>query len=101
MSDVRTRVVVDASEKKFTFHRVQDVEDILERNKALQNMPQRAETFHHVASVPNVFLEKWLNEEYARGNVNLRLFTPEFDQLVFRKLRDPDWAWLRTTDKRF
>ena len=81
--------------------RVQDVEDILERNKALQGERQRNETFHHVGTIPNVIMERWLNEEHARGNVDLRLYTQEFDQLVFRKLRDPEWQWLRTTSKRF
>lgn len=98
---VRTTVHSDPSERKVTFRRVQDVEDIIETNKRLQNEPQRRETFHHIASIPNVFLERWLNEEYLRGNVNLRLFTPEFDKLVMKKLRDPEWSWLRTTDKRF
>jgi len=43
-----------------------------------------------------VILVRWLNEEYARGNASLRMFTAELDQLIARKLRDPDWAYLRT-----
>jgi hypothetical protein len=43
-----------------------------------------------------VILLKWLNEEHARGNTKLRLFTKEFDELVARRLADPDWAYLRT-----
>jgi hypothetical protein len=43
-----------------------------------------------------VILVRWLNEEYARGNVQLRMFTREFDELVATKLRDPDWKFLRT-----
>jgi hypothetical protein len=38
---------------------------------------------------------KWLDEEHARGNTNLRLFTPEFDAIVRKKLYDPDFAFLR------
>ena len=49
----------------------------------------------HVASIPNVILLKWLNEEHARGHTGLRLFTREFDELVARKLADPDWAYLK------
>jgi hypothetical protein len=30
------------------------------------------------------------------GNTGLRMFTAEFNDLVARKLRDPDWAFLRT-----
>jgi hypothetical protein len=37
-----------------------------------------------------VILLRWLNEEYVRGNTQLRMFTREFDELVAKKLRDPD-----------
>jgi hypothetical protein len=39
---------------------------------------------------------RWLNEEHARGNTRLRLFSKEFDALIAQKLRDPDWKFLRT-----
>jgi hypothetical protein len=39
---------------------------------------------------------RWLNEEWARGNTTIRLFGPEMDALVERKLKDPEWAYLRT-----
>ena len=42
-----------------------------------------------------MILVRWLNEEYARGNTDLRMFTPAFNELVARKLRDPDWKHLR------
>jgi hypothetical protein len=74
----------------------QDVEPILERNKRLRAEPQRSDWGRHVGSIPNVILVKWLDEEHARGNTQLRLFTREFDELVARKLRDPEWAYLRT-----
>ena len=74
----------------------QDVEPILEHNKRLRAEPQRSDWGRHVASIPNVILVQWLNEEHARGNTGLRMFTHEFDALVARKLADPDWAYLRT-----
>jgi hypothetical protein len=78
----------------------QDVEPILERNKALRAGPQpprrRGDWGRHVASIPNAILVKWLNDEYSAGNTQLRMFTAEFNELVARKLRDPDWAYLRT-----
>ena len=43
-----------------------------------------------------MILVRLLNEEHARGNVGLRLFGKEFDELVARKLRDPEWQHLRT-----
>lgn len=92
---VTTRLHADG--RNITVERVQDVEDILELNKVRQNEPQsRSSDFRHIASVPNIFLERWLNEEHARGNTMLRLWTPEFDKLVEQKLKDPDWRFLRT-----
>lgn len=74
----------------------QDVEPILARNARLREAPQCGDWGRHVASIPNVILLKWLNEEHARGNSGLRLFTREFDALIARKLADADWAYLRT-----
>jgi hypothetical protein len=73
----------------------QDVEDIIERNKALQAEPQKGD-FRHVASIPLNIINQWLQEEWDRGNVGLRMSGPEFDALVAGKLRDPDWRFLRT-----
>lgn len=92
---VQTSLHVDEGAKQFTFKRSQDVEDIIDHNKALQSISQQSDWGRHVAKIPNIFLEQWLNEEYARGNVNLRLFSPEFDKLIARKLQDPDWRFLR------
>jgi hypothetical protein len=50
----------------------------------------------HIATIPNVVLVRWLNEEHARGRTDLALFSKEFDEVVKRKLNDPDWAYLRT-----
>ncbi len=74
----------------------QDVEDIIEANKRLQSTPQKCDWGRHVATIPNVFLTRWLNEELARGNTTLRMYSKEFDALVERKLKDPDWKFLRT-----
>ena len=97
---ITTRAHYDAVERKFIIERVEDVEYQIELNKVLQTTPQpKNETFNHVASIPPIFIEKWLNEEWSRGNVDMRLFDREFDDLVFKKLRDPDWRFLKTTDK--
>ena len=74
----------------------QDVEPILERNKMLRSQPQRSDWGRHIATIPNVILVRWLNEEHARGRRDLALFSKEFDEVVKRKLNDPDWAYLRT-----
>ena len=84
----------DASERLIHFRRVQDVEPILERNKFLQGETQKSDWGRHVASVPMVIIEKWLNEEYARGNTSLRFLGPGFDEWYTKKIQDPDnRAW--------
>lgn len=81
-----------------TVRRVQDVEDIIERNKALQTESQTwAGTFRHIGTIPNVILERWINES---GTNVLSMGNEEFGQFVKRKLNDPDWRWLKTTSGR-
>lgn len=87
---------LDSSSDNFAIEHVQDVEPILERNKLLRSERQKSDWGRHVAEIPNVIYVKWLDEEHARGNTSLRLFTPEFDAIVQKKLRDPEWAYLRT-----
>lgn len=95
MSGLSTETTYDAGERKFTFVRVQDIEPYLERNKQLRTMEQKGD-WRHTSSIPNIILMKWLNEEIDRGHKGLRLYTKEFDQIIYRKLQDPDWAYLRT-----
>lgn len=92
---MRTDVLLDRTDKRIIASTWQDVEPILERNKALRGESQKSDWGRHVATIPNVILVRWLNEEYAAGNVSLRMYTPEFNELVARKLADPDWAYLR------
>jgi hypothetical protein len=96
MDGVLVRPHFDANGKDLTIEQVQDVEPILERNALLRTAEQRSDWGRHVASIPNVLMVKWLNEEHARGNTSLRMFGEEFDLLVQRKLQDPEWAYLRT-----
>jgi hypothetical protein len=95
VSEVATRLHVN--DGNLTVYSEQDVEPILERNKQLRGEAQRSDWGRHTATIPNVILVQWLNEEYARGNTHLRLFTQEFDnEVVKKKLQDPEWAYLRT-----
>lgn len=97
---METRVILDKADRPkdslVVVHSMQDVEPILEYNKELRTQPQHSDWGRHVASIPNVIITQWLNEEWMRGNVGLRPFTKEFDELVKRKLNDPDWKYLRT-----
>ena len=81
--------------RALTIQRVQDVEPILERNKQLRTMEQRSDWGRHVASVPNVVLEKWLNEEWARGNIHMQFGSDEYYEMVERKLQDPEFREFR------
>ena len=91
---MRTEVLLDHSGRVIA-DTWQDVEPILKANARSRGERQRGE-LRQIASIPNVILLKWLNEEHARGNTELRLFTHEFDEFIERKLADPDWAYLRT-----
>lgn len=93
---LQTRILLDSNGQDMAVETVQDVEPILERNKQLRTMEQKSDWGREIAEIPNVILVRWLNEEHAKGNEDLRLFTKEFDALVDRKLKDPDWAYLRT-----
>jgi hypothetical protein len=96
---IETKIHLDNNGKDLTIEHVQDVEPILEWNKEARRDEQRSDWGRHVARIPNVILTRWLNEEWQRGNVSIKLFGPEMDALVDRKLQDPDWAWLRTDKK--
>lgn len=94
MTSVKTNILVRDGE--ITVHTYQDVEDIIEANKRLQSVSQKSDWGRHVARVPCNILNQWLDEEYAKGNVNLRWGSEEFDRLVAKKLSDHDWLFLRT-----
>lgn len=76
--------------------REDDLDPFLDRNKMLQTMEQdRKSDLRHHASIPNIILTRWLNEEWNKGNHGLRFLSEEFNQLIDRKLQDPEWAYLR------
>jgi hypothetical protein len=84
--------------KTFTIQRHDpDVSPTLEWNKKLQNEPQKSESFHHIASVPPIVIEKWMQES---GAPLLSMPAHEFSAFIRKKLRDPQWQFLKTTDKR-
>jgi hypothetical protein len=74
--------------------RVQDCEAIVERNRQLRTIGQTSDWGRHIACIPNIIIEKWMNEEGA--NV-LQMASEEFATFIRKKLDDPDWRHLRTT----
>jgi hypothetical protein len=93
---MRTDLILDRAGGRIIASTTQDVEPVLERNKALRGRSQRHDCARLIADIPAVIIVQWLNEEYARGNIRLRPFTREFNETVARKLQDPEWAYLRT-----
>ena len=92
--DIVSGTVFDRAEGKIHFTRWQNCDPILDSNKEMATIPQRGD-FRHVASIPLVLVEKWINEE---GIPVLGLSKDEFAKLVKRKL-DGDFAYLRTAPK--
>ncbi len=88
-----TKIHIDGG--KVAVEQIQDVEPILEWNKEARRDEQKSDWGRHVARIPNVIYVQWLNEEHAKGNTSLRMFTAEFDLVVQKKLQDPEWAYLR------
>ncbi len=93
--DMLVRPHFDNNGQDLTIEHVQDVAPILEWNKQARRDEQHSDWGRHVARIPNVIYLKWLNEEHAKGNTSLRMFTDEFDKIVQRKLQDPEWCYLR------
>jgi hypothetical protein len=78
-----------------TVRHYQDCEEIIERNKALRSIPQKSDWGRHVASIPNNILLKWMLEE---GVPVFGMPAHEWDKFLKRKLADPDWRDLRTSE---
>ena len=96
MDGVLIRPHFDGNGRDLAIEHVQDVEPILQWNHEARRDEQPSTWGRHVARIPNVIYVKWLNEEHARGNTSIRMFSSEFDAVVQRKLDDPEWAYLRT-----
>ena len=83
-------------DRHLAIEHLQDVEPVLEANHEDRREHQDSDWGRCAARIPNVIHVKWLDEEHARGNTSLRMFSKEWDELVWRKLQDPEWAYLRT-----
>ncbi len=86
----------DEAEGTMTFETRQDVQALLDRNKALANdgdgySPSRE--WRRAASIPNVVVEQWLRE-------GVDLYNPDHAGAVKRRLNDPDNRFLRTAPGR-
>lgn len=92
---VKTTVAFDDNGKFHVRYR-QNVEPILERNKAHAaeyGKGPRGKTMAPIASIPIVVQYQWL-KRYGITNV----FDPQYADLIKRLLNDPEWRYLRTSE---
>lgn len=98
LTGVTTYFAHDAENKRNVFRYEQDVEAILNRNKALANEGDsgwsKSKEWRRVAEIPNVtrleWMQKYNTDPLARGN----------EKLLKRLLNDPDNRFLRTAPGR-
>lgn len=95
IGNVAIRPHFDSNGKDYAIERIQDCTDILEWNAQARTQEQHSDWGRHRARIPCVVLIQWMDEEHRRGNTRLRMFSPEYNALVERKLQDPEWAYLR------
>jgi hypothetical protein len=95
VSGVTTKFVPH-SDGTFTIHRRQDAGPTIENNKALQSVPQRTDGLKHIASIPVLIYEQWIQET---GGELMRMPSHEQAKFFRRKLRDPQWSYLLTTGR--
>ena len=82
---------------KLIIARDQDVESVIESNKRAQNENTysgrrlNGATFHKVASVPMIVLEKWMREK------GINPFDKNDAPKILSLLRDPENKYLRTS----
>lgn len=74
----------------------QDVSKLLDLNRRLRNEFQgykdEGEHHHHLyARIPPVVITQWRNE-------GIDIFDPDHADMVKKKLNDPEWRYLRTTE---
>jgi hypothetical protein len=85
----------DGGDKLIVNH-AQDVEPILDTNKAMATHNDgynSSRTMRRVASIPNVVIEQWKKE-------GVDLFNPNHKEAVRRKLNSSEFAYLRTAPGR-
>jgi hypothetical protein len=94
---METRLITDPMTGDLTVHRGEDVEPILENNKALAASgdgysPSRE--LRRAASIPFAIIEKWRNEH------GIDVFNPDHKEGVRRLLNSSEYLYLRTAPGR-
>lgn len=98
LSGITTTFDYDEGTDTTIIGREQDVSAILEKNKALANNDDVTKegiknSWWLYAEIPNIVIEKWLNEH------GVNLYNRDHQKAVFRLLNQPEYRYLRTTNK--
>lgn len=86
------------------FKRTQWVQPLLDDNaewrNAEQNWRKKDDKWVRYASIPNVVVEQWMKEgiNVYHAETDRNGVPNEHLKAVLRKLRDPEWKWLKTVD---
>lgn len=92
---------VDVGDGTYRVESFQDVEPILDRNKAMQNENDgfnKTRDMRRVASIPNIVLMQWINEviEHRKCSFQDAVKVINSDKFIKSKIDDGDNAYLRT-----
>ena len=91
LTGLRTWHEHDAASGRTLIHYTQDVEPLIEANKAAASAATGpAGDIVHVASIPASVQMKWLIEK------GVDVLDPDHRQAVARLLDDPEWRYLKT-----
>ena len=94
----------DATHKRSIIKFTQDIEPIVERNKARQKNPvsytKKGQTFHHVAEVPFTMIYKWLAEDGLEPRRLFRMGKEDKNRWLAKHLNDNDNKYLRSVTGR-
>lgn len=95
MSDVLFRPLFDSNGNDYAIEHIQDIEPFLEWAKSARDMEQPSDWGRHTHRIPNIELVKLLDQEHARGNTSLRMYSKEWDEIFEKKLKSGDWEAYR------
>ena len=98
LTAITTTFEYDEVTDRTTIGREQDVSIILDANKAITNDESISKQgiksgWWHYAQVPNIVIEKWLNEH------GVNFYNKDHQKAVFKLLNQPEYRYLKTTTK--
>lgn len=99
------QTAISVKDGKVHVLRTHDAEPIVEANKESQKDDRRGwgktKALRKIGTIPPVLFERFLHEEFGVALVKMKPMERHraIMKMLHKKLRDPDWRWLRTVDK--